>query len=222
MGSFSTIEALAGKHHGGARGVTAKLAQWPVDHGLARRKDDRFLSQMTSAVFSAGFNWQVIEKKWPGFEEAFDRFDPKRVAAYGDDEIDALLKDTRIVRNGAKIVATVANARFVLGITKMHGSFGKWLTKWPADDQLGLMEYLKKNAARLGGQSCMYFLRFTGWDAWITSQDVVKALIREGVLEKEPTTKAEWKAVQAAFNEWADESGRPRREISRILALSVG
>jgi len=222
MGSFDKIEGLAGKHHGGSRGIAAKLAEWPVDTRLTRRKDDRFLATMSKAVFSAGFSWQVIETKWPGFEEAFKGFEPRRVAAIGDDEFDTLLKDTRIVRNGAKIKATIDNARFVLGIAKMHGSFGKWLAAWPVTDQLGLMDYLKKNASRLGGASCMYFLRFSGWDAWITSQDVVRALIREGVLEKEPTTKAEWRAVQDAFNGWADESERPRREISRILALSVG
>jgi 3-methyladenine DNA glycosylase Tag len=177
---------------------------------------------MASALFSSGFSWTVIQKKWPGFEEAFDQFEPKRVAAYGEEDIDRLLKDTRIVRNGAKIMATVENARFVVATAKEHGSFGKFLASWPVTDQLGLMDHLKKHGSRLGGATAMYFLRFSGWDAFITSQDVTKALIREGVVEKAPSTKVEWKAVQAAFNAWAKESGRPRREISRILALSVG
>ncbi len=222
MKSFRQIEALAGKHHGGPGGIAAKLAEWPVDINLTRRKDDRFLSEMASAVFSSGFNWKVIQTKWPGFEKAFGKFDPKRVAAYGDEDLDRLLKDTGIVRNGAKIMATIENARFVVATAKEHGSFGKFLAAWPATDQLGLMDHLKKRGSRLGGATAMYFLRFVGWDAFITSGDVVRALIREGVIEKEPTTKAEWKAVQAAFNDWAEDSGRPRREISRILALSVG
>jgi 3-methyladenine DNA glycosylase Tag len=84
------------------------------------------------------------------------------------------------------------------------------------------MDYLKKNASRLGGATAQYFLRFEGWDAFILSGDVVKALIREGVVSKAPTAKKDMAAVQAAFNTWRDESGRPVREISRILALSVG
>jgi 3-methyladenine DNA glycosylase Tag len=222
VNSFDRIEALAGKHHGGPKGVASKLAEWTVDADLTRQKDDRFLSQMASALFSSGFSWTVIHKKWPGFEAAFDKFSPKRVAAYGDEDIDRLLKDASIVRNGAKIMAVVENARFVVATAKEHGSFGKFLAAWPVSDQIGLMDYLKKHGSRLGGATAMYFLRFSGWDAFITSTDVTRALIREGVVEKTPTTKGEWKAVQAAFNTWAEECGRPRRQISRILALSMG
>ena len=193
-----------------------------MDTNLEAKTDDRFLAGMAKAVFSSGFSWKVIENKWPGFEVAFDRFAPKRVAAYDDDKIDALLKDTRIVRNGAKIMATIENARFVVTIAKQHGSFGGFLANWPATDQVGLLDFLKKNASRLGGATAQYFLRFEGWDAFILSSDVVAALIREGVVAKEPTSKKEMTAVQAAFNTWRDESGRPVREISRILAMSVG
>ena len=222
MKSFDKIEAMAGKHHGGPKGITAKLAEWPVDTNLKARKDSRFLSGMAKAVFSSGFSWQVIEKKWPGFEIAFEKFEPKRVAAYGDEDVDRLLKDTRIVRNGAKIMATIENARFIVETAKQHGSFGKFLTAWPETAQIGLMDHLKKNTSRLGGATVQYFLRFEGWDAFILSQDVCKALIREGVVEKEPTSKKDLAATQAAFNKWREQSGRPVREISRILALSVG
>jgi len=222
MKSFDKIEAMAGKHHGGPKGVAAKLDEWDIDNDLVKRKDSRFLAGMAKAVFSSGFSWQVIEKKWPGFETAFEKFDPKRVAAFGDEDVDRLLKDTRIVRNGAKIMATIENARFVVATARQHGSFGKFLVSWPQTDQIGLMAHLKKNASRLGGATVQYFLRFEGWDAFILSQDVVKALIREGVVEKEPTSKKDLAAVQAAFNTWREQSKRPVREISRILALSVG
>ena len=220
--SFKKIEALAGKHHGGPKGIRSVLDQWKVDTDLNAKKDAQFLAGMAKAVFSSGFSWEVIEKKWPGFEIAFDKFDPRKVAAYGDDKIDALLKDTRIVRNGAKVMATVENARFIVETSKKHGSFGKFLASWPKTDQVGLMDHLKKNASRLGGSTVQYVLRFEGGDAFILSGDVVKALIREGVVTKEPTSKKDLAAVQAAFNEWREESGRPVREISRILALSVG
>ena len=222
MGRFDRIEALARKHHGGSAGLAAKLGEWTGDTNLTDRPDDRFLAGMARAIFSAGFVWSVIEKKWPGFEAAFDGFNPRKVAAYGDEKVDSLLKDTRIVRNGAKIMATIENARFVVATSREHGSFGRSLSNWPETDQVGLMLHLKKHASRLAGASVQYFLRFEGWDAFILSNDVCAALIREGVVEKPPTSKKELAAVQEAFNRWREESGRPVREISRVLALSVG
>ncbi len=219
---FSDILALAEKHHG-ANGVKARLADtMGAEVSNLDQSDDRFLAGMTKAIFSSGFSWEVVEQKWPGFEEAFDGFDPHRVAFYADKDIARLLKDTRIIRNGAKIQATITNARFIVDAAKKHGSFGAFLKSWPPSDQIGLMQHLKKNAARLGGSTAMYFLRFNGWDSFILSADVVKALIREGVVDKEPTSKADMRAVQDAFNAWTKESGRPQREVSRILSLSVG
>ncbi len=218
---FSVIIALAEKRHGGA-GVKTKLAEQRREHRDLTQKDDRFLAGMAKAVFSAGFSWDVVEQKWPGFEKAFDKFEPKKVAAYGANDIARLMKDTGIIRNGPKIKATIANARFVGDIAEEHGSFAAFLKSWSASDQVGLMDYLKKYGSRLGGNSAMYFLRFNGWDAFILSADVTKALIREGVIDKAPTSKAAMRAVQGAFNAWTSETGRAQREISRILALSVG
>jgi 3-methyladenine DNA glycosylase Tag len=219
---FSEIQKLAEKHHGKA-GLQKLLAenQYGKPRSLAQ-KDDRFLSAMTQAVFSAGFSWDVIEKKWPGFEEAFDKFDPHKVAFYADRDMARLLKDTRIVRNGAKIQATINNAQFVIDTAKEHGSFSKFLKQWPASDQVELLEHFKKNASHLGPTGAMYFLRSNGWDAFILSPDVTKALIREKVVTKTPTSKGDMKAVQAAFNAWTTESGLPQKDVSRILSYSVG
>ena len=73
---------------------------------------------MTKRVFSAGFAWSVIEAKWPGFEEAFLGFEPARLAFEPDEFWEALTKDARIVRNGAKIGSVRSNARFVLDSPK--------------------------------------------------------------------------------------------------------
>jgi 3-methyladenine DNA glycosylase Tag len=219
---FSSILALAEKHHG-ASGVKARLADaGSADAPDLDQSDDRFLAGMTKAIFSSGFSWEVVEQKWPGFEAAFDGFDPHRVAFYADKDVARLLNDTRIIRNGAKIQATIANARFIIETAKAHGSFGAFLKGWPPTDQIGLLDHLKKNAARFGGSTATYFLRFNGWDAFILSTDVVKALIREGVVDKAPTSKSDMRAVQDAFNAWTKESGRPQRDVSRILSLSVG
>lgn len=223
MHKFSEIVKLAEKHHGKAE-LARRMAEYDGGKApkLKAQKDDRWLASMSQAVFSAGFSWDVIEKKWPGFEEAFEHFDPHRVAFYADRDVARLLKDTRIVRNGAKIQATINNAQFVIDTAKEHGSFTKFLKSWPASDQIGLMEHFKKNASHLGPSATMYFLRFNGWDSFILSPDVTKALIREKIVSKAPTSKADMKAVQDAFNGWTEQSGLPQRDVSKLLSFSVG
>lgn len=221
MRSFAEIHAMAVDHHG-EDGVAARMPEATPPAAFKARSDDRWLAEMTKAVFQSGFSWKVIESKWPGFETAFEGFDPHRVAMFSDDDVARLLKDKAIVRNGAKIMATIANAQFVLDIAAEHGSFGAFLAGWPPSDQAGLLEVLAKHGSRLSGSTAQFFLRFTGWDAWIASGDVVKALIREGVIDKPPTSKTAFRKIQEAFNVWTAESGRTQAEISRTLALSVG
>lgn len=222
MRAFEDIEALAIEHHGSRETVEEKLGKPKPADELVAIPDDRWLSGMTQAVFSAGFVWKVIEAKWDGFEAAFDGFDPGKVALYSDDDIARLVSDERIVRNGQKITATVKNAQFVQATAAEHGSFGAFLANWPPSDQIGLLDHFGKHASRLGGSTGQYFLRFSGWDAFIASGDVVKALIREGVIDKPPTSKGAMKKVQDAFTHWTEETGRSQTEISRTLALSVG
>ncbi|MEM9573316.1 MAG: DNA-3-methyladenine glycosylase I [Pseudomonadota bacterium] len=223
MRTFAEILDLAAGHHGSADEVLARAAN---EHGvsdLTKISDDRYLAEMTKAVFSAGFSWKVIRNKWDGFESAFDGFQPNRVAFYADEELDRLLADKGIVRNGQKITATIANARFVAETAKAHGSFGAFLRDWPSEDQAGLLAHLGKHGSRLGGATAQYFLRFTGYDAWIASRDVCAALMRENVLDKpSATSKTALKQVDAAINQWQSQSDLPRAVISRVLALSVG
>ena len=60
-----------------------------------------------------------------------------------------------------------------------------------------------------------------GVDSFVLSRDVVRALIREGVVEKEPTSQRDLARVQTAFDRWRVETGRPMTQISRILACSI-
>ena len=222
MNSFSKIEDMARVHHPDLDDRLAAHGRPKSPQDMADIPDDRWLSMMTRCVFQAGFVWKVIEAKWPGFEAAFEGFDPVRVSFYSDDDVARLASDERIVRNGQKILATVHNAGFVADISKEHGGFGRFMADWPASDQPGLLELLKKRGSRLSGMTAQYFLRFSGWDAWILSRDVGAALVREGVVEKAPTSKAAMAKVQAAFDEWSAQSGKSQSEISRILALSTG
>ena len=222
-GTFDRVIERAGQHRGGRGAVLAQAGNAHAVTDLSTVPADRLLSTMTRCVFNAGFNWKVIAAKWDGFEAAFQGFDPAKLAFFGDEMMGDLVSDERIVRNGQKIKATLENARMVAEIEQGEGGFGRFLAEWPADDQTGLMAALNKRGSRLGGATAQYFLRFCGWDAWITSADMCAALKREGVLEKPvATSKGDLARVQATVNLWHEESGLPRATISRLLALSTG
>ena len=222
MRTFDEIFAIAAERKGGREALEAMLSKpLPADE-LARIPDARWLSMMAKCLFQAGFHWKVIEAKWPGFETAFEGFDPSRVSFYGDEVIDRLVSDKGIVRNGAKIMAVVENARFLADLAAEHGSAAKFFADWPADDFIGLMDVLAKRGSRLGGATGQRALRWMGKESFILSQDVCARLIAEGVVAKAPTSKRDLAAVQAAFNTWREQSGRSLTEISRVLSMSVG
>ena len=223
MAKFFEILTFAASHHGSKKAVLAKAKNGSLADDYAAIPSDRLLAVMTRCVFNAGFNWRVIEAKWDGFEAAFEGFDAAKLAFFGDEMLTQLVSDERIVRNGQKIRATLENAKFVTRVDREEGGFGAHIAGWPAEDQFGLMTWLGKNGSRLGGATAQYFLRFSGWDGWIASGDVLRAMVRDGVLDKPAaTSKSALNKVQDAFNSYHRESGLPRSEISRILALSVG
>jgi len=89
--------------------------------------DNEYFELLTKSVFLAGFRWSVVEAKWPGFQQAFDGFDVLTIASYEPPDIERLLTDDQIVRNGRKIQATVDNAGAFLDLVQEHGSFKAWL-----------------------------------------------------------------------------------------------
>ncbi len=221
MRSFDQLYALAADRHGGSSALEEKLPNPLSKKKLAKIPDDRWLAMMTRFVFSAGFNWKVIENKWDGFEAAFHGFDIGWCAMMSDDDVDQLVADTRIVRHGAKIRSVRENAAFIGDLVREHGSAGAVLGGWPNTDFVGLLDLLKKRGSRLGGTSAQYFLRFMERDSFVLSRDVVAALIREGVVDKDPKSKRDMAAVQEAFNGWMEQSGRGLSAISRVLALGI-
>ena len=90
-----------------------------------------FLEHLSRSVFEAGINWRVVEAKWDGIREAFHGFDPAQVAAMPPAEIAAVENDSRVIRNKAKIRATVENAREVLAILDEYGSIQGYLASFP-------------------------------------------------------------------------------------------
>ena len=220
---FKRIRERAAKRKGGEKVLTTLLPKKRDNKTLAKLGDDRVLSEMARRVFSAGFVWSVIDKKWPGFEEAFLDFNPKRLLFQPAEFWEQLASDKRIVRNPQKIRSVRENAKFVSDIAAEHGSFGKFLADWPADDQIGLLEILDKRGSRLGGFSGQYLLRFLGRDSYILTNDLIPCLRDSGVpLSAKGTSKKDMKLAQAQINEWAKETGLPLTHISRICAMSIG
>ncbi|WP_170478779.1 DNA-3-methyladenine glycosylase I [Ruegeria arenilitoris] len=217
---FDDIYKLAANRHGGSDALESKLDKPKPLAELVAMPDDRWLATITKTIFQAGFNWKVIESKWDGFETAFDGFDVGRCAFMDDEKFDALLQDTRIVRNGIKIEAVRDNATFLLEL-RHEGGVGQVLGGWPSTDFAGLLEMLGKRGSRLGGASAQYAMRFAGRDSFILSRDVTSRLIAEGVIDKPATSKKAMAAVQRAFNSWMDQSGRSLTEVSRVLAMSL-
>jgi 3-methyladenine DNA glycosylase Tag len=112
------------------------------------------------------------------------------------------------------------NARFVIDVAKEHGSFGKFLSTWPASNEVGLLEVLARRGSRLGGNSGQMLLRFLGYDAW---KDVVACLRDAGLdIAEAPTSKRELAKIQEQFNAWAKETALPYRHLSMICAMSIG
>jgi len=71
--------------------------------------------------FQAGLSWITILRRRPGFREAFLDFEPAAVAALGTDDVERLMLDTRIIRNRAKIEATIGNAIALLALRDAEG-----------------------------------------------------------------------------------------------------
>lgn len=221
--SFKSIQARAAKRKGGEKVLASLMPKKRDNKALAKLTDDRVLAEMARRVFCAGFVWSVIDKKWPGFEEAFLGFNPKRLLFQPAEFWEKLTQDTRIVRNPTSIRSVRDNAKFVTDIAAEHGSFGKFLAAWPADDQIGLLEIFAKRGSRLGGFSGQYLLRFLGRDSFILTGDLMMCLRDAGVpISEKGTSKKDQKLAQAQINEWARESGLPLTHISRICSMSIG
>ena len=207
----------------GKEGLAQRISDYFDRPDKSIPSDDRVLAEMTRYVFAAGISRKVVEAKWQGFEEAFHGFDPNFLNLQPDDYWHDLLGDKRIIRHGAKINATRTNAAFVSDLGKEHGSAARYLLDWPATDQIGLLDFIIKRGDRLGGMTGQYFLRGIGKDNFVISQDVLACLKAAGVaITGDGSGKAERRAIQQAFNTWAEQSGLPMSHISLTCALSIG
>jgi DNA-3-methyladenine glycosylase I len=84
-------------------------AEW----GTPLHGDRALFEKMSLEGFQAGLSWITILRKRPRFREVFAGFEPEAVAAFGEQDVERLMADAGIIRNRAKILATISNARLV-------------------------------------------------------------------------------------------------------------
>lgn len=132
------------------------------DHQVPPRakpaNDSGYLEILTQAVFQAGFSWKVVRDKWPNFQSAFDQFDVNKVASYDDSDLERLLDDAGIVRNGKKIEGTIHNARTMRDLIAEHGSFHDYLRSQDSLSYEERSKALSKQFKWLGKTGVFFFL----------------------------------------------------------------
>lgn len=127
--------------------------------------DDAYFENMSRVIFLAGLSWKMIGEKWPSFRKAFRNFSVEAVARFSEEDMQRLMGDASIVRNRAKIVATVNNAKQFRNIKKKHGSFQRYLESLDKSSNYALVaKELGKRFSRIGPSSARLFLYSVGED----------------------------------------------------------
>ena len=105
-----------------------------LEWGVPLHDDGELFEFLILDAFQAGLSWEIILRKREGFRSAFDGFDPVKVAAYGEDRIEELLRDTGIVRNRMKVQAAVNNAEAFIRVREEYGSFDAYIWRFTGGD----------------------------------------------------------------------------------------
>ena len=95
--------------------------------GVPVYDDNKLFEFLILETFQAGLSWITILRKRENFRKAFDGFDYKIIARYGDNKISELLTNAGIIRNRLKILATKANAIAFMLVQEEYGSFSKYI-----------------------------------------------------------------------------------------------
>ncbi len=88
---------------------------------LKRVTDDRYLSLMSLRIFRAGLRHDMVDAKWPAFEKVFRGFEPRKVRAMSDEQVEALMGDRRLIRHLGKLKSVHANSAAMIELAEEHG-----------------------------------------------------------------------------------------------------
>lgn len=132
--------------------------------------DSEYLDRMSMAVFTAGLNWRVIDKKWANFRRAFQGFSPAKVAKMSESQVLALTKDSGIVRNERKIRATVENAKVVVELEREFGSVSQFIESFGKKEE-ALQKDLQARFHHIGPSTARTFLWMVGYPLTPTKEE---------------------------------------------------
>ena len=108
--SFATIAAFLDARDVEALGTAHQRLGWADDRGA-----------------QAGLSWMTILKKRENYRRAFDKFDARKIAAYDERKLEALLADAGIIRNRQKVTSAISNAAAFLAVQEEFGSFDAYI-----------------------------------------------------------------------------------------------
>jgi len=103
------------------------IAYHDTEWGVPLHDDRKIFEFIVLDTFQAGLSWRIILYKREGFRKAFTNFDPVKISRFDRKDYDRLLNDSRIIRNRAKIQATIQNAQKFLEVKKEFGTFANYL-----------------------------------------------------------------------------------------------
>ena len=127
--------------------------------------DNAYFENMSRVIFLAGLSWKMIDEKWPNFKKAFKDFSIDHIAKFKESDVKRLMSDASIVRNQAKITATIKNAKQFQNIRKEHGAFRVFLDSLDkSGNYTSVIKELGKRFSRLGPSSARIFLFTVGED----------------------------------------------------------
>ncbi len=148
---------------------------YDTEWGMPVRHERGMFERLSLEAFQSGLSWATILRKRPAFRAAFDDFDPEAVAGYGEPDVERLMADAGIVRNRAKVIATITNARATLDLREYpDGDLAAFVWSFqPADtpqprscaevpttspESLALSTALKRKGFAFVGPTTMYAL----------------------------------------------------------------
>ena len=149
------------------------LQYYDTEWGMPIRDEQGLFERLSLEAFQSGLSWATILRKRPAFREAFAGFDPEAVAGFGDDDEARLMADAGIVRNRAKIRATITNAQATIalrdegGLAQLIWSFQPETTPQPrtmaevptqSPESKAMSKALKKEGFVFVGPTTMYAL----------------------------------------------------------------
>lgn len=133
-----------------------------LEYGFPVRDDDALFERLVLEINQAGLSWDTILRRRDSMRRAYSDFRIAAVAAYGDADRDRLLGDSGIIRNRLKIDAAIHNARRILELSEIFGSFADWIDDHEHLDKAGWVQLFKRTFRFTGGEIVGEFLMSIG------------------------------------------------------------